>query len=235
MRKGLLVGLASAAISSAVMASAASAAPKFFDKEGGVLLRSVSSLPSKDQPAAIEFGTVEAASYVLNFSAAESLTIVCHEVEYGTTVLTNTLEGVEGENKLALPFAVAEGDECMGGAAGGLIPTYFDTTAAGALPATITFSGVLPAITAKLHKLKISFEITPGVFCTATFEGTPGEVVDVKGPFAEESMPNTFIHFSKAPFSGTCATKPIKKFTGELTTLMFVETPSTATDTVWIE
>jgi hypothetical protein len=235
MRKGLLVGLLSAAFASVLVVSAASAAPMFFDQKGGVPLRSVATLPSKNQPAAIQFDTVEGPTYVLNLSSGETVTIGCHEVEYGTTVVTNTPEGVLGENKLALPFGVAEGDECTGGTTGGPVPTYFDTTAAGVVPATITFSGVLPAITATLHKLKMSFEISPGVFCTATFEGTPGEVVDVGGPFAEESFPNTFIRFIKAPFTGTCATKPVLKFTGEFDTFMVVETPSTATETVWIE
>jgi hypothetical protein len=233
MRKGLLVGLASAMIGSALVVSAASAAPMFFNEKGGIPLRSVATLPSKNQPAAIEFGTVEGAKYRLNLAKGGKIEIVCREVEYGTTVVTNSPEAVVTENKLALPFGVAEGDECSGSGAGP-VPTYFDTTAAGVVPATITFSGVLPAITAKLHKLKISFETSPGVFCTATFEGTPGEVVDVPGPFAEESFPNTFIHFGAVPFTGTC-TPPIEKFTGELSTMMFVESPSTATDTVWIE
>jgi len=237
MKKALLAGLASAMVVGLLASASASAAPRFFEGKGGPLLRSVSSLPSKNQPAAIEFSAVEGVTWTLKFlpeTTKEEIQVRCTELEVGTTVVTNAIETLENENKLAMPFGVAEGDDCFSGPAG-LVPTYFDTNAAGVVPATITFGGVLPAITAKLHKLKMSWEIKPGIFCTGTFENTPGEVIDVGGPFKEESFPNTFIQFKGAPFTGSCATKPIKKFNGEMTGALFVETPSTITDTVWIE
>jgi hypothetical protein len=239
MKKALLVALTTLLVGG-LFAASASAAPRFFEEKGGPLLRSVATLPSKLQPSAIEFNAIEGVTWRFKFlpeTTKEELQVHCNEVEVGTTVVTNLIEEKENENKLAMPFGVAEGDECFGGNSGGFVPTFFDTNAAGAVPATITFGGVLPAITAKLHKLKMSFEPLPEEFCTATFENTPGEVVDVGGPFSEESFPNTFIAFRSAHFTGSCVPvgKPLKKFNGELTATLFVETPSTVTDTVWIE
>ena len=224
----------------AMVASSASAAPRFFEAKGGAPLRSVSTLPSKNQPASIEFnnnGPVQFVVHVISKTKEfkEEFVVLCNEFEYGTTVVTNTLEGLEGENKLALPWGVAETDSCLEGSAGGpTVPVYFDTGATGVVPATITFAGVLPAITAKVHKLKLSMEVAKR-FCTATFENTPGEVIDSSGPFNEETTPNTAIQFNGAPFTGICEGKPTLKFTGKLFANLFVETMSTTTDTVWIE
>jgi hypothetical protein len=224
----------------AMSASAALAAPQFWTQQGAgrELLRSVSSTP-KNQPAAIEFnnnGPVEMLILATTKTKAikEEFEVLCNEFEYGTAVVTNNPEGIGGENELRLPWGVAEGDECEPNGGGGAVPVYFDTNAAGVVPATITFSGVYPAIKAKLHKLKMSIDVG-GVYCTATFENTEGEVIDSTGPFVEEEPPNTAIQFNGAPFSGTCEGKPVIKFKGFLYANVFVETTSTLTDTVWIE
>ena len=225
------------------MAAQASALPALFRSEqGGPLLRSVSTLPSKLQPDAIEFNNESEVTFTLRFlpnkiekeEVVEA--VVCTEFELGTAVVTNALEGVE-ENKLSLPWGIAEGENCTleGGTA---VPTYFDTNASGVVPATITFLRTVPErAQATVHKLKLSYVIGKR-FCTASFEGMQGTVVDSKGPFSsltEEGPPNTYIEFAKAPFKGLCEGKPARKFNGELSAKFFVETMSTLTDTVWIE
>jgi hypothetical protein len=244
MKKTMTFGLLSIVAAVSLSAAPASAAgPAVFRTEqGGALLRSVSTLPSLRQPDAIEFNNEGPLSFVLRFIPLKGekegaiKTVVCTEFELGTTVVTNVLEGVE-ENRLAMPFGVAEGDNCqeIGGPA---VPTYFDTSAAGVVPATITFMKTTPEhALATVHKLKMSYNVG-GKFCTAIFEGTKGTVVDSKGPFSsmtEEGPPNTAIEFVNAPFNGSCEGKPVRKFNGELTAKFFVETMSTLTDTVWIE
>jgi len=242
--KRCLMSALSAGVLVALLAMApvsASAAPEFWSEAGPgrELLRSVSSVPSKDQPASIEFNNSGEVSFLVHTIGKtkefkEEFVVLCNEFEYGTTVVTNNPEGIGGENKLALPWGVAETDSCQEGAGGPPVPVYFDTTAAGVVPATITFSGVFPAIKATLHKLKLSMQVGK-VFCTSTFENTSGEVVDVREGFVEETTPNTNIQFIRAPFTGTCEGKPLIKFSGLLTANLFVETMSTTTDTVWIE
>lgn len=247
MKKTLISGLLSVLAAGALSSTPALAAgPAVFRTEqGGSLLRSVTTLPSKHQPDAIEFNNEGSVAFTLRFPAVKTKgskgeeivkSVVCTEIELGTTVVTNLEKEVE-ENKLAVPFGIAEGDGCdeVGGPA---VPTYFDTGATGVVPATITFMRTTPEhAQATVHKLKLSYEIS-GQFCTATFEGTKGTVVDSKGPFSsltEEEPPNTSIEFANAPFTGTCEGKTMTKFKGELTAKFFVETMSTLTDTVWIE
>jgi hypothetical protein len=163
-----------------------------------------------------------------------------HLIDQGTKVprvVSNTPEGEKTtlENKLALPFGIAEGNSCTEGPIGA-VPTYFDTTAAGVVPATITFKGGPgPPIFATIHKLKLSMSIA-GKFCTVPFEGTQGEVVNLKGFPGEERAPNLELVFTGAPGTSfaTCegTTTTYKVF---LTAHYLLETMSTLTDTVWIE
>lgn len=246
-KKILTTGLLSVLAAGALSAPAIAAGPAVFRSEqAGALLRSVSTLPSKHQPDAIEFENEGNVSFTLKFlpqkgkggKEGEEIikTVVCTEFELGTTVLTNLVEGVQ-ENKLALPFGIAEGSDCaeVGGPA---VPTYFDTNASGVVTATISFMATTPEhAQATVHKLRLSYQIG-GKFCTAKFEGMKGTVVDSKGPFGaltEEGPPNTYIDFVNAPFLGSCEGKPTSKFKGELNARFFVETMSTLTDTVWIE
>jgi hypothetical protein len=78
----------------------------------------------------------------------------CNEVEIGTTVVVNS---GAAETKLAMPFGVAEGDDCITQNPLGTfpVPAYFDTTAAGAVPATITITGGPPFIIT-IHKLHLA-------------------------------------------------------------------------------
>jgi hypothetical protein len=244
MRKTLTIGLLSIVAAAALSSAPAFAAgPAVFRAEqGGALLRSASTLPSKGQPDAIEFNNETNVTFTLKYlpnkleKEEEVKALVCTEFELGTAVATNQLEGVE-ENTLALPWGVAEGESCAEGAVPA-VPTYFDTNSKGVVPATITFMKTTPEhALATVHKLKMSY-VNSGKFCTAVFEGMKGNVVDSKGPFSsltEEGPPNTYIEFKNALFEGSCEGKPVRKFRGEFNAKFFVETMSTLTDTVWIE
>jgi hypothetical protein len=243
MKKKALLGFISALVVGALSAAPALAhTPQFWtDKSETVKLRSVTSTPSKLQPDALEFvnnGPIETTIRInpTKKEVFEEKTVACTEVELGTTVLVNNPEGGKSlENELAMPFGIAEGDACNEGKTGAAIPTYFDTSATGAVQAIISFSGgpKPTPIIATIHKLKLSEEIG-GVFCTLALEGAKAEVNDWAGPFTEESPANLNLQFTKAPLSGTCEGKPVKKFTGEFTANFFLETMSTLTDTAWI-
>lgn len=242
MKGKFLVGLVSVLVVGVLLAGPAAAhTPRFFNEASvgtRVPLRSVASLPSIRQPDAIEFNNNGNVTLTLHFLPTKgkgetTTTVVCTEIEFGTTVVTNNLEATEEANKLALPFGVAEGNECKE-PPGAPVPTYFDTLATGVVPAYIMFSGEKPLLKASIHNLKLS-SVVGGKFCTSTFENTIGEVVDELPGIPEETIPNTHLVFTKAPFTGTCEGKPVTKFNGELTAEFFVETMSTLTDTVWVE
>jgi hypothetical protein len=215
---------------------------QLLDKAGGTGLRDVTAGP-KNQPDALEFvnnGNVE-----LGGIAGLESPIVCKEAEFGTTVLrakaTATLP-VE----VALPFGVAEGDECTS-KAGGLtikVPTYFDTLASGAIgnaangkvaAATIADTGPDTAAAVTLHNLKFSQNIG-GKFCVANLDGIVGHAANVTEGLVEEKPPNLNMHVTevKVPIasgegSTGCPTE------GKLTANFFLETPSTTTDTAFFE
>jgi hypothetical protein len=192
-----------------------------------VLLRDLAKEP-KNQPDALEFVNSETAKFTITGVG----TIECSELEFGTTVVKNP--GVT----LALPFGVAEGDNCsLAGV--GLVPTYFDTTEEGAVGnaatkkvATITITEpVAGTFVAMIHDLKFSQSIN-GKFCTANVDGAEGKLVNSEGPFVEEKTPNLEARFEKVAVKVTGTECPEKS---ELTANFFVETPSTATDTVWLK
>jgi hypothetical protein len=199
------------------------------DKEKGTVLRDVKAKP-ENQPDAIEF--VNNGTAKLKTSLG---TIECTELEFGSTVLSNALGAVE----LALPFGVAEGDNCSITGVGA-VPTYFDTTAEGAVGnaankkvarITVADTGVGTPVVATLHDLKFSQSIG-GKFCTGELNEVSGTVTNSSGPFVEEKTPNLEAKFEKTiKVSGEagCPTE------ATLTVNFFLETPSTMTDTAWFE
>ncbi len=221
---GLIVG--------AAVAGPAVATPRLWtDKSETTLLRSVKT-PPRNQPDALEFANNGSVAFLLTRSGAQK-TILCNEVEFGTTVLANNELNSKGvaETKLAMPFGVAEGDNCTTqNSAGSLeaVPTYFDTTVAGVVPVTITITGGPPFI-ATVHKLKFSQNIE-GTFCTETLEGIKGEVTNGAEPFVEEMPPNLSVGV-KGVGTVVC---PGSKGKVELTARFFLETMSTTTDTAFI-
>src|SRR6202035_5707561 len=108
----------------ALMATAAfSAERRGFDKKGGTALRDVNAIP-KNQPDAIEFVNNGTAKLISTAGDIE-----CTELEMGTTLVNN--DGVSAL-RLAIPFGVAEGDNCSLTGVGN-VPTYFDTLVNGAV------------------------------------------------------------------------------------------------------
>jgi hypothetical protein len=227
MKSKLLAGFISVLVAGAVTAAPASAAPfpQFWTNvTKTTLLRSVTSVP-KNQPDAMEFANEGPVVFVLS---SKEPPIFCNEVELGTTVLVNS--GAL-ETKLALPFGVAEGDNCIQELPSGVIdvPTYFDTGATGAVPATITVTGGPPFV-ATVHKLKLSHN-KAGRFCTSDLEGIKGEVKNVVEGFVEESPPNLNVSFEGAPITVTCGKTKEK---GVFIAHFFLETMSTTTDTAFV-
>jgi hypothetical protein len=239
-RVGLLVVSLICLFSFMSVAAYADKDDQLLDKEKGVLLRDVTSTPT-NQPDALEFvnnGEVKLEATI----AAKKETIVCTEIEFGGTVLDNNLKEEKEAVTLAVPFGVAEGDNCKVGAAN--VPTYFDTLATGAVgnqatgkvaSITIADSGAGSKIIATVHNLKFSQNI-PGIgFCTSNVDGKAGEVTNVTAGFVEEAAPNLNVQFTKAevPIESSggvgCPTK------GELTGNFFLETPSTQTDTAFFK
>jgi hypothetical protein len=218
-----------------VAASASAAERQLFNEENKTtrkLLRDVNTKPPTGalQPDALEFvnnGTAKLAIAGLG-------TIECSEIEFGTTLVNN--DGVNAL-KLAIPFGVAEGDNCTLAGVGN-VPTYFDTLANGAVGsgtnvASVTVTGANPGpYTAVVHDLKFSQNIG-GKFCTAEVNLAQGKVANSKGLFVEEKTPNLEAKFEKVKLAVSgeagCPTE------AELTANFFLETPSTTTDTAWIE
>jgi len=230
MSKKLLIGVACVLIVGALSAASASAAafPQFWtDSTKTTLLRSVTAVP-KNQPDALEWVNNGPVEFVLTPSTKEA-PVLCNEVEFGTTVLVNS---GELETKLALPFGVAEGDDCIQDMPGGVIevPTYFDTGANGVVPASITFTGAKPPFIATLHKLKFSLNKSR-TFCTVSLEGAKGTVENVVEGFVEESPPNLNMTFPGVPTSVICGTTKLK---GIFAANFFLETMSTTTDTAFL-
>jgi hypothetical protein len=202
----------------------------------GALLRDVNTTP-KNQPDAAEF--VNNGNVVLETSLGN---ITCTEIEFGTTVLRAKATEAKPSVELAIPFGVAEGDNCTNSILGN-VPTYFDTLATGPVGnaatgavATVTVADNSPeaTITATLHNLKFSQNLG-GKFCTGNLDGLTGTVTNEKF-VSEEKTPNLNVQFTgvKVPVtngegSTGCPTE------GKLTANFFLETPSTTTDEAWFE
>jgi hypothetical protein len=255
MKSKLLAGLVAAAAIAAFSAASALAAPVpqlWTDSTKTTPLRSVTSTPV-NQPDALEFVGVPSevtekfglSGVAFEWEEKKALNgVACQEAEFGTTVVSNSPEGEvkTKENKLAIPFGVAEGDECTGSTGPAVEPAlvYFDTTAAGAVPANIT---IAPGPVGHLHKLKFSIRIGER-FCTVTvLEGALVEFVNVTSGFVEESFPNLLatipgVLASGAPNASVLCTRvgeKTVKVSGKVRGTFFLETMSTATDTAFIE
>jgi hypothetical protein len=216
---------------SIMAASAFSASPQLFNKNGGTPLRDVNTKP-KNQPDAGEFVNVGEVKLV---TAAG--TIACKEIEFGTTVVNNA--GAGADVVVAVPFGVAEGDECAVGA--NLVPTYFDTTPTGAVgnaAGTIATVSINAAKTATVHNLSFSQNIPGAGFCKGDVNGKTGTVANGTEPFGEEGANGLTLTFTKTkvPISnpeavGECALAGAE---AELTAVFRLETPSTATEGWWL-
>jgi hypothetical protein len=230
MKPKLLLGSLLVLVLGALSAAPAFAkAPHLYtDHFEKTLLRSVTSTP-KNQPDALEWANNGPMIFTFETATGEP-PIECSEVELGTTVVANGVnaKGVE-ETKLAMPFGIAEGDDCIQNfpAAPLQVPTYFDTTAAGVVPAVVTITGGPPFV-AKITKLKLSVN-KAGAFCTIGVEPA-GELINVAEGFVEESPPN--LNVTLAGKTGVAC--PGKKFSGTFVANFFLETMSTTTDTAWV-
>jgi hypothetical protein len=229
MTKKVLSSVLLVLIAGALTAGVAYGSPRLWtDSSEKTLLRSVKATP-KNQPDALEFVNEGNVSFKFFIEGAVK-TVTCSEIEAGTTVVANNELVKVVETKLAMPFGVAEGDDCtIPNTAGELesAPVYFDTNAAGAVPATITLTG--PPFEATLHKLKLSLNVQ-GKFCTANLEGVTGVVANATEGFVEESPANLNLTVnSTVPVS--C---PPNKGNLEVKARFFAETMSTTTDTAFI-
>jgi hypothetical protein len=206
-------------------------------KGSATVLRDVSTATPKNQPDALEFvnnGEVKLATTLG--------TIGCTELEFGTTMLHNTV----GNVVFALPFGVAEGDNCKLALVN--VPTYFDTLnngvvgnqANGAVASvTVADTNNNNKVMAKVENLKFSQKV-PGVggsgFCVGDVNGKEGTVENSEGPFVEESTPNLNVQFTETVIpvtNGEGVVAPNCPTEGKLTGNFFLETPSTVTDTAW--
>jgi hypothetical protein len=231
MKKTLLSSALLALLAGALAAGPAYGSPRLWtDSTETTLLRSVKT-PPVNQPDALEFVNEGPIGLVL-FNQGAVTTITCSEIEFGTTVVANNElnSAGMGETKLALPFGVAEGDDCTTMNTAGQLesaPVYFDTNAAGVVPANIALSG--PPFEATLRKLKLSLNVA-GSFCTANLEGAKGPVFNATAGFVEESPPN-LVMATNAIVPATCSGKKAKL---EIKARYFLETMSTTTDTAFI-
>jgi len=218
----------------ALTAASASAALRIYNKKpssGGTALRDVKAAPA-NQPDAGEF--VNNGNIELKTGAG---TITCTEQEFGTTVVNNN--GTEAL-KLALPFGVAEADNCS--VSGANVPTYFDTTAEGAVGvgasvASITVTEAGGKLVAEFHNLKFSQNIG-GNFCTGEVSNKTANVTNGTEPFGEEGSPVAKalkVKFEKASIPISGATCPLAGSNAELTGEYYLETPSTETEGAYIE
>jgi hypothetical protein len=217
----------------ALTASSALAIPRLWaDKTLTTALRDVTTEPSKGQPDSLEFNNNGNVTLVTSIG-----TVTCTELEFGSSVLNNNGTTAPA---LAIPWGVAEADNCS---APGLanIQTLFDTLTTGVVgeagtTASVTITGTkVLGFTGTLHNLKFSQKLV-AAWCTGSLGGLTGKINNSEGPFVEESPPNLNIQFTeiKVPITktggtGECPTE------GKLTGNFFLETPSTATDTAWVE
>jgi hypothetical protein len=222
-----------------VASAFADADDQLLDKAAGTALRDVKTEPSPHQPDALEF--VNNGAVILKTGVG---TITCTELEFGSTVLSNKVGTVE----LALPFGVAEGDNCTTPLLEKTenVPTYFDTLESGAVGNTangkvasisLADSGAGTEIIATVHNLKFSQNIPTIGFCTGNVDGKTGTVTNVTAGFVEESTPNINVQFTKAkiPITATGGTGCPTTSEAELTANFLLETPSTTTDTAFFQ
>jgi|GEM_PF-2578672 hypothetical protein len=233
-KKQLRIGIMSAMAIGGLSAAPASAFPQFWTNSSKTtLLRSVTT-PPLNQPDAMEFVNNGSITLEGNTSGTNP-TVICSEVEFGTTMVKNN---ATEEARLAMPFGVAEGDNCFIAGSTLLVPFYFDTNAAGAGVAYITV-GVGPAYVTTIHNLKLSLNIS-GNWCVAqqvSTAGIQGNMRNWAGPFVEEEPNNLNVQFEKAPVTIVCTLSSGSKvkYLSSLTGNFYVETMSAATDTAWVE
>jgi hypothetical protein len=228
IRSSLLTLAAVCALPALAVGSASAAKPELLDKPAGKLLRDVNKAPT-NAPDGLEFannGNVELVT--------AKGTYTCTEIELGTTV-------VKAENpvNLAVPGGVFEGDECKIGAAN--MPIYFATLPSGAVGNAVNGNVAKVSITevggvknAGISDLKFSWNL-PGVgFCTANLNGLTGSVANGVGSLVEDRPPNLNVQFTKIKVPITASGGVGCPAEGELTGNFFLETPSTTTDTAFV-
>jgi hypothetical protein len=232
MRGSTRIGLLAVSAVSlfALVASSALAGPRFWtDKTKTILLRDVNATP-KNQPDAGEF--VNNGNVVLETSLGN---ITCTEIEFGTTVVSNT----ETLAKLALPFGVAEGDNCSAPVVGQVL-TYFDTLTNGVVGnatnsnvASVTVTEPGGVKTATVNDLKFSQNIPTVGFCTGNLNGITGTITNEEF-VTEEKTPNLNVQFTnvKVPIESSGGVGCPKE--GTLTGNFFLETMSTKTDNAFV-
>lgn len=237
----LIVALAAMLAMAVVAASALAVSPQLLNKKGGTALRSVTSAP-KNQPDAGEF--VNVGEVKLTTGAG---TIVCKEMEFGTTVTKNPNSGAAVV--LAVPFGVAEaGDGAVGdtgcNVAGASVPTYFDTLANGAVGNAATGEVATVSVTAAkvatVNNLFFSQNVPTVGFCKGNLNGVTGTVANGTEPFGEEGANGLTLALVKqtvpitAPGEGS-ECKGLAGTNAELNATFQLETPSTATEGWWLE
>lgn len=231
---GLIAALAALLALAAVASPAGAFTPQLLNKNGGTLLRSVATTP-KNAPDAGEFTNVGEVKLATGAGA-----IVCKELEFGTTVTQNT--GTAGTDViLAIPFGVAEGDECLFGTSE--VPTYFNTLTNGAVgnaaTSTVATVNVNAAGTATFHNLSFTQNIPGGVgFCKGNVDGVTGTVANGTEPFGEEGANGLTVTLTEKEIPITAAEGSactgLAGTKAKLTATFRLETPSTGTEGWWL-
>jgi hypothetical protein len=212
----------------AFMATSAFAADELLTTEnGGTRLRELTTTPA-GSPDSLEF--VNSGSLAWKLS---ELSNTCTEIELGAFVKTNP---VGGNPELALPWGVAEGDNCTFAVLFG--PVTADAAHPGALQTSMVIKDDEPRpnpIHAEVTKFEMAWLGMPFGTCiygVKEAEKLVGNVTTTGGPYGEEgAAPNLTVSFSgktmkKQAGSGEACPAEI-----ELTKAVFVlETPSTNTD-----
>jgi RHS repeat-associated protein len=202
-------------------------------KEAGVLVHDVAT-PNANQPDTMEFVSDGAVTF-----KTTTATVTCEEVELGTTVVRAKATALKPTVELAIPFGVAENGTDVIAPKDCTAPTWFDTTAEGAVGNSV--NGKVATVTvgdtnnlmfvAEFHNLKFSVELAVGLVCTGNLDTVKVPVENITAGFVEEKTANLNAKFVAAavPVTGPtgCPT------TSELSGKFFLETLSTKTDTAF--
>jgi hypothetical protein len=205
---------------------------QLFDKKtAGVLMHGVAT-PNANQPDTLEFVNDGAVTF-----KTTTATVVCEEIEVGTTVVTAKATMANPTVALALPWGVAENGTDVLAPKDCTAPTWFDTTAEGAVGAGVKVATVAVGDTnnliwvAEFRNLKFSVELAAGLVCTGNLDGVRVPVENVTTGFVEEKTPNLSAKFvaTGVPVAGTGCPA-----TSELTGKFFLETGSGKFDTAFL-
>jgi hypothetical protein len=196
----------------------------------GVLMHDVTT-PNANQPDTLEFVNDGAVTF-----KTTTATVTCEEIEVGTTVVRAKATMANPTVALALPWGVAENGTDVLAPRDCSAPTWFDTTAEGAVGAgvkvaSVTVGDAAGVWTAEFHNLKFSVELAAGLVCTGNLDTVKVPVENVTTGFVEENKPNVNAKFeaTAVPVTGTgCPTA------SELTGKFFLETGSGKFDTAFL-